>query len=403
MGDVNRITYGVGGYQPDTPGRNISATDTTTVPEPIKDVIPVRDYFRGGDKLGGSDDLTYAVQAAINEAIEASDPVTIARRGRYAVELPSGVIGIGSPVRVQSVIDFAMFGAGYSLTRFHALASMEAMLDLNGTSYSNFENFAMSGAAAATVDRALWVRWNGVARSSSHNTFKSIRLRDLKYITGFQVGDPANAGAQADLTNWYDCKALGADQTHATLYQKGFRFGEGTFGNCIGHSTYGCMSTGNVTNVSVEATELGWWGGTVASGGVDFYVGNVSYFHASSLRSEHSGRLLVTGGPASYPQHITLTDITWNPVSLNADNEFVQVKAGGVCELKNVHVPYYSGKTPKVRGYGTAKHVIIIDGVSSSSTAALIATTDSPNGSVKVRTHVQIASDSSVATLTANS
>lgn len=59
------------------------------------------------------------MQAAIDECCGTGDPTTTVRRAVYGLDLPSGAIGLGSPVRVRSVLDFDMRGQG-AHTRLHS-------------------------------------------------------------------------------------------------------------------------------------------------------------------------------------------------------------------------------------------------------------------------------------------
>lgn len=374
-----------------------SAVSATPVDE-----IHVRDFLTGGDKPDGNSDLAYAVQAAVDEATGSADYTTTPRTALGQVVLPFGRVPVTTPIRVRSVLDLDIRGYGAGTKLQPAATGMECVLDLNGTAYSSFRDFMVVGSGSYSCTRAVWVRWNGAYRSSTQNEFRNIKVRDLRFTDAFQVGDPANAGVQVDQTNWYNCLSAGQSSTDATLWRSGFHFGEGTYGNNVIHSAFGCGAIRHKWNVYVDACQLGWWGGIVQAGAVDFFLNSSTYFHAAGFRSENSGRLVETGGPATFSQQVTFDDVDWHCEQMNADGYFAKVRCGGVYKFRNVQIPKVTGKTPKIIGDGAGHQLIEIDGVTTTTPAVDLVAGTSTNGQVKIRSHVQIDSSGATSALTVN-
>lgn len=372
----------------------------------LDDEVDVRDYLTGGDKINqaGSHDVAYAVQRAIDEAIASTDKTTTVRRALRKVNLPAGLIPLSVPITVESVVGFELAGVGGAtrLCPFDGATTMTCLVDLNGTANSSFHDFSITGRGSTTVDKALWVRWNGVYRSSTQNELRNIRVGDLRYKDAFVIGDPANAGVQVDQTNWFNCLAYGQATDHATLWRSGFHVGEGTFGNNLIHSMFGCGSASHKWNVWVDACQLGWFGGIVQTAAVDFFVNGASYFRVAGTRSEHSARLLETGGPATFTQQITLDDIEWRVEFLHADGHFVKVRCGGFYKLRNIQIPRVVGKTPTVLGDGAGAQLIEVDGVATTTAVGDFIAGTSSNGQSVIRSYIQIDSGGAASVLTVN-
>jgi hypothetical protein len=282
------------------------------------------------------------------------------------VFVPAGTYRITSALRVRSVEYFTLRGDGQSSRLVADAAGMETVVDLNGTAYSSVGDLTISGTERATAIRGVWVRWTGVARSSTHNTLSRITIINLRYTrAAFEIGDAATATGQVDTTAWYFCTAAGARTSgggDATNYQSGFLIGTGTFGNNLLHHFYGCNSTHNRLGVNLAASQMLWSGGIVQSNDVDFLIGTTTYCAIKAIRSEDSLRLLETGGPATFPSTVSVEDVNWHPEKLNPDGYIVRWKYGGSLRLASIQVAAVQEKVPKLLIETTGAVTLHLDG-----------------------------------------
>jgi hypothetical protein len=328
-------------------------------------IANVRDFGAIGNGLA---DDTAAFQAAIDSAITRGDPVSTTRTAMRSVYVPSGTYRITRALRVWSVEHFRLRGDGDSSRLLADAATMEAVLDLNGTAFSSFADLSISGTKGTGVTRAVWVRWTRVGRSSTVNTFSRITVIDLRYQrAAFEIGDAASAAGQVDTTAWYFCTAAGRRTSgggDSENWQSGFLVGTGTFGNNLLHHFYGCNSTHNRWGMNLSASQMLWSGGIVQSNDVDFMIGTTSYCAIKGVRSEESLRFLETGGPATFPATVSVEDVNWHPEKLNADGYILRWKFGGSLRLASMQVANAPGKSPKLLIETTAAVTLHLDGYS---------------------------------------
>lgn len=357
---------------------NTSAKPTINVKDPA--------YGAVGDLVA---DDTAAIQAAIDAAISPGDPATTVRNGLATVYFPPGNYRITSPLRVQSVLDFHMQGSGNSSVICPSVAGMECALDLNGIAYSKIEGLRFQSSGPGSVTRAVWLRWNGMARSTAFVHFSDLTVRNLLWTrAAFELGDVAAPSVQVDTTTWINCLAAGGfvvASGDVTNYQAAFHVGTGTSANNLIHSFFGCIAANARYGLYNSNSQALWVGGQIQGNDYDVYASGLGYTAVKGVRSEGSGRLLETAGPASYGSIISLEDIVWNSNALNADNYFVGNYVGGSLRLSNVLVPYRADKTPRIRISSIGQLGLILEGVM---TSEPLSTFIVENGSGSVTTSV---------------
>jgi hypothetical protein len=320
-------------------------------------------------------DDTAALQAAIDDAISAGDYTTTTRNATKSLFIPPGKYRITSPLRIRSVQYFNLVGGGLT-SQLIADASLETVLDLNGTAYSYFRNFLIGGTGDEQMTRALWVRWNGTSRSSTRNQFYGIHVGGYFTRAAFEIGDSSNPNVQVDITNWFGCSAQGSRDgwttaNPATDYQAGFHVGTGTHANCLIHSFFGCNSIHVKYGVRNDATSVMWLGGILQSNDSDIFNGSVRYSSYKGFRSEGSWRLLTSGGPSTYAGQVSLEDITWNSDILDPDlDAFILWQTGGHLRIANVQIPCRSGVHPRIYIGSASDSTLSIDGLSTSESLA---------------------------------
>lgn len=329
---------------------------------PDRDRINIRDF----GPIGTSDD-TAVVQAAVDAAISSGNPASTTRRGLKALYAPAGEYTLTSPINFRSVLDFHFYGDGRS-TKFRAGApGMTTLFDLNGVAYSSFENFAFRGGSGAGCERALWLRWNGMARSTTSVHFSNIQIRDLAFTkAGFELGDAANQGVQVDTTTWRACEVFGgrtAGGGDAVNYQAGFYVGDGLHANNLLHAFYGCTANATKYGVYNAASQVLWDGGCLQNNDADFYCGSSGYSALKGFRSEGSKRLMESAGPASYAAICSLEDIVFTLDNLHDDGYFIKWYLSGALALRQLRIPAWTGKTPKIQTAGTGVTLVSVDGL----------------------------------------
>lgn len=347
-----------------------------------RSVIDVREFGTVGDGQ--------AIQDAVDYVLGVGNPTTTARAATAAVYMPSARWEFDTPLRVLSAIDFTMYGDGASTKLAAASASMDSVVDLNGVAYCNFRDFMITGGGTAWATRGLWLRWNGYYRSTTYNNFSNIRVRDLKCVSGFELGDTDNAGVQVDTDLWVGCGAhLQWSAGETTWWQNGFLVGDGTAANNLIHTFVGTSVEHAARGIYVAHSQAAVLGGQFTANGTDFHVeGTIGYSRFAGLRSEGAGRLLNSPGATTFPGHVTLEDITWYPNAVESDGFFVRWGNGGHLAMRNLSVQP-SSTTLRVEGFGQAPYTIEISGCSMKTAAASVASLNG-YGRVELRNYYQV-------------
>lgn len=289
-----------------------------------------------GAKGDGVQDDTVAIQAAIDTAIVGGLAASSTRRGNRPVYIPKGTYKITAPLKVWSVIGFKMHGDGDN-SWIMPTKDVSAALDLNGCAYCTFEDFIVASDGTAVATSVIQLRWDSAtaARSTTQNSFWNIRVGG-KFINGWEIG-ASGSSSQVDNSSFHHCYAVGLwTNGENTYWQNGYLVGGGTFGNNLIHSFYKISAVNVRYGVQVSASQAALYGGDLEGNEINMKINSTSYFYAGQIRSETSQRLLVTGGPATYAQMITLQDIKFVANTLNADGFWIVSHLGGSIVLNNV-------------------------------------------------------------------
>lgn len=354
------VTYGAGGSG--VGGNVVSTVTVTDEPEPVKELVDVRRFGRFGTQNDAG-----VLQAAIDASLGPGDPAITTRKGVRKLYIPAGDYLIKTPLRVRSALDFQIVGDGPGTQIIANAPGMECLLDVNGAAHGTIADITFRGAAGASVERALWVRWNGVARSTTALNFYNLRVRDLVYIrAGVEIGDEGKPGVQVDTTFWSGCSVVGAKVLWdgGTDYQTGFWVGDGLHANNLLHQFVGCVSIRSKYGVRNAASQVLWDGGCLQGNEVDFRSDSVGYSVLRGTRSEDSGRLFETGGATSYAAIMSLEDVVWTSNAMHSDGYFVRWLTGGSLRMANVRVPRVAGEKPKILFSGAGGGVLELQGVS---------------------------------------
>src|SRR5262249_4876601 len=105
-----------------------------------------------------------------------------------------------------------------------------------------------------------------------------------------------------------------------------------------GHQFQDCFAVGGQYGVYTNAS-LSWHGGLMGVNRVsDFrYNGSIGQepLLIEGMHSEHSARLIETGGPAGLGAPITIENVRWSSESLNADNRAIVSQFGDLNLIGN--------------------------------------------------------------------
>lgn len=204
----------------------------------------------------------------------------------------------------------------------------ESVLDLDGCFEGSFDRFSVEGASESGVYTGVYYHRDPAltARGSSSTNFAFVKVGGLTWEAAWQIGglDDRYDNFQEDITEFLNCRARGGGGHGYTgpWYRNGWVFGTGTFANNLNHTVHGIDGVGYRHNVSVRATNVAIYGGTLQSAGaadIEIVNGLQGYFTASGIRSESSPAFLAYGyNPYSVFWSVRLADIEIDGPSLVA-------------------------------------------------------------------------------------
>ena len=177
----------------------------------------------------------------------------------------------------------------------------EAVLDLDGCFEGSFDRFSVEGASEAGAYTGIYYHRNPelTARGSSSTNFAFVKVGGLTWEAAWQIGglDDRYDNFQEDITEFLNCRARGGGGPSYTgpWYRNGWVFGTGTFANNLNHNVHGIDAVAYGYNVSVRATNVAIYGGTLQTAGhadIQIVNGLQGYFTVSGIRSENSRAFL---------------------------------------------------------------------------------------------------------------
>ena len=177
----------------------------------------------------------------------------------------------------------------------------EAVLDLDGCFEGSFDRFGVEGASEAGAYTGIYYHRDPAltARGSSSTSFAFVKVGGLTWEAAWQIGglDDRYDNFQEDITEFLNCRARGAGGPAyaGPWYRNGWVFGTGTFANNLNHTVHGIDAVRYGYNVSVRATNVAIYGGTLqtaARADIQIVNGLQGYFTVSGIRSEGSRAFL---------------------------------------------------------------------------------------------------------------
>lgn len=227
----------------------------------------------------------------------------------------------------------------------------ESVLDLDGCFEGSFDRFSIEGASEAGAYTGIYYHRNPelTARGSSSTNFAFIKVGGLTWESAWQIGglDDRYDNFQEDITEFLNCRARGAGGPGYTgpWYRNGWVFGTGTFANNLNHNVHGIDAVRYGYNVSVRATNVAIYGGTLQTAGqadIQIVNGLQGYFTVSGIRSEGSRAFLAYAyNPYNVFWSIRVADIEIDSPSLAPNAN--QGEAGGDVITTAAHYTDLSG------------------------------------------------------------
>ncbi len=288
----------------------------------------------------GDADCSAALQAVIDDCLGRVDPTSGARTARYPIVLAPGRHTLALGARVESALGFTLTGSGMGQTEVRLTGTGHtAAIDLNGVSRSNVGGFTLSGAAGASTDKGIWLRWgSGIVRSSNYDVLRDIAVENLKFVEGIRLGEEG-ANNQVDTAKLYNVHVKGQwTAAESTWWRAALAVGHNVFANNLNHTGYGCSFAFCARGIDMRRSQFALYGGEFGENGADLYLtAHTMYLKVSGIRSEGSQRLL-DGTGITAAGMVTIEDYDWRGNHLAADERFVRMFSGGTLSLRNVRV-----------------------------------------------------------------
>lgn len=298
-------------------------------------VYDLKDYQATGDGIAND---TTAVANWAAAAIGAGDPTAVARKATGILFAPAGDYLVSSPEVLRSVRGITMLGAGKFATRFLGTGTLSSVFDLDGVSYSKFEDFAVAGTGTHSITTAIRWRWgSGTAASSAHTTFTGIRIADGTFVNGFNV----EGSNDVSHGRWYDCDVdLSWSPGNTTTAQTCWKFGDGSQANNLDHSLTGCSINGANDGVWASGTNVTCTNVEGGRNGCDFrFITPASgACKIDGWRSEGSQRLIsVSSGAVSFARQIEVRGVEFHAQEI-PDGKVMEFACSGSVLLDNVKI-----------------------------------------------------------------
>jgi hypothetical protein len=280
-------------------------------------------------------------RATMAELDAALPPSTQVRAPSSWLYIPPGRYRLQSSLVLRSMEGLVVRGGGSVMTQLWcyggtAAHPLLAALELDGIADSTFSDLSVGVDGGGDVRVLVYLHWNPdrAYRSTTRNVFVNVQagpvngfFRESAWQLGTLPGD-GRTGLQCDQTELFNVGASGqydtvrGDRTAVDgvmrkdlYFQRGFRFGDGKYGNNGWHQAHGLYSHHCRYGVDWWAAECPIYGGLIQSNDVDLYASSppASYITAKNLRSEDSGRFFATagGGGNTNAFHASLEDCHW--------------------------------------------------------------------------------------------
>lgn len=300
----------------------------------------------------------------------------------------------GSAVVADTAIGTGDVGSMVTGTGIPAYTHIVSVV--GGTHFTMSANATASGTVTVTlaepVPSAINLTWTtGAARSTSANTFRNIRVRNLAFTAGITQAAPAGTTHQVDGSYLHDVVIAGGQAagswTSAGPWQQGYVFGNGTEGNQYDYTLSSAGVSGCYYGWYCSASGYQLYGAQPAQNYCDFYFSSPgAQVSVTGIQSQNS-QMLVSGGGGSAAVLVSFRAVMFKGWASSAppSNEWISLGAGATAwTFADILCYVGAGYTPVVgvSGSGGAAVVTLINfqqaaslsaGFSASSTATIAA------------------------------
>jgi hypothetical protein len=352
-----------------------------------------------GAKGDGTTDDTAAIQAAINAITGTAAPASNTRLAKGVLYFPAGTYKVTSDLVIRSVQDFVLVGDGPGQVQIMPSGTgfTTAVLLIDGSLDGIFGGFAIQGDGTEQVTDAIRLDWTTAAfRSTTGNTFRDIRIKSTKFVTGISL--ESNATRQLDGTTLRNVVVYGGQTagswSSSGNWQKAVAYGSGSFGNIYDQQLLGVDTGQCYYGHYCNASGFALYGGQCLGNAVDFFIIPAAQTTISNVQSQNSGQFIVqTSAFSPYP--VTVNSALFVTSYLDSSNNVVDIY-GGVWHISNLDVSKtqrsgsYVGAVINIRGAGANRPgVVLLDNVSSKSAVGSGIAVTASEASVVARNYSQ--------------
>jgi Pectate lyase superfamily protein len=239
--------------------------------------------------------------------------------------------GTTSGSAVVTNVNARMYDVGATITGTGIPAATTVISAVDNTGWTLSANATASGSVSLTVASV-----NNVARSTSANTFRDIRVRALKSIKGISL--EGNGSQQLDGSLFENVVCSGSQTpgswSSSGNWQKGIALGNGTFANNYDHTGVNLGIAGYFYGYDINASSLGLLGAQPANNSIDFHILPGSQSTFKNIQSQNAGQLCQMINSFS-PTPVSFEDIQVKTSFLNT-NGYVFEIFGGMTTIKNL-------------------------------------------------------------------
>lgn len=307
-------------------------------------VFSVMDY--GADPTATVSSST-AFQACIDAALggNIAAGASTQRTPAGQIYIPAGSYLLDVAPEIHSVLGLDFGGAGREETKLFVTGTFAGpVLLFNGVYRSKIHDFSIIGTGTHQVNEALRLDWDDTkaTRSTAGVSLERIAIRNLKYVTGIQLG--FTSGKQVSEISLRDIQVSGQwTSGETTWWQNGIRYGNSNAANVYNFWTHAASVAFNRYNYFVDSGGRTTFDGIDAGAAeADFKVAGDCNVSIDGVESQNSQRLYYEPGGAGYLTSVNFRNVVFksDTPTIAADKKVVLIGYGGPKTFENVSINY---------------------------------------------------------------